>query len=136
MGSKTLPKSESCKTMPSLSDKTLRDTMHQSSDTDSDSDTSMPLVTPIRKQKKSEAPKGVQLNQTHHIHTVQIPSTSVQNNQTERRIATTARGHVRDVQHTDEFVEEDPSSETTSDSESDLVHVGNSFAQSLVGNKS
>ena len=37
------------------------------------------------------------------------------------------------VQHTDEFVKEYQSSESTSDSESDLVHVGNSFAQSLVG---
>ena len=35
----------------------------------------------------------------------------------------------------DEFVEEDQLSESTSDSESDLDHVGNSFAQSLVGNK-
>ena len=35
----------------------------------------------------------------------------------------------------EEFVEEDQSLESTSDSENDLVHVGNSFAQSLVGNK-
>ena len=80
--------------------------MHQSSDTDSDSDTIMPLATPIRKQKKSKAPKGVQLNPSHHIHTEQIPSTSVQNNQTERYIATTDSGHVWDGQHTDAFVEE------------------------------
>ena len=132
-GSNTLSKSKSCKTMPSLSDKTLRDTMHQSRDTDSDSDTSMPLATSIQKQKKSKAPKGVQFNPSQHIHTVQIPSVSVQNNQTERRIETTARGHVMGVQHTDEFVKEQQSLDSTSDSESDLVHVGNFFAQSLLG---
>ena len=128
-------KSKSGKTLTSLSDKTPRGAMHQCSDTDSDSDTSMPLATPIRAQKKSKAPKGVQLNQSHHIQTLPIPSTSGQNSQAERHIGTTARTHAREVQHMDEFVEEDQSSESTSDSESDLDHVGNSFAQNIVGNK-
>ena len=118
--------------MPSLSDKTLRDTIHQSSDTNSDSDTSMPLATQIRKQKKSKAPKGVQLNTSHHIHTVQIPSVSVQNNQTERRIETTARGHVMGVQHMDEFVKVYQSSESTSESESDLVNVNNCTLKTIL----
>ena len=133
--SKTLLKSKAGKTMTSLSDKTPRGTMHQCSDTDSDSGTSMPLATLIRTQKKSKAPKGVQLNPSHHIQTVPIPSTSGQNSQAERCIGTTARGHVREVQHMDEFVEENQSSESTSDSEKHLDHVGNSFAQSLVGNR-
>ena len=37
------------------------------------------------------------------------------------------------VKHTDEFVKEYQSSDSTSDGESDLVHVGNSFSKSLVG---